>query len=320
MSRFRFIGLVTLGLVASTGFADDSEAENWLMRMAQALKNLSYQGTFVYLNGAHLESMRVVRVVDQRGEREHLVSLNGSRREILRNGHAVTRILPHARSVSTQRSAGQGSFPLALGESFNALLPYYGFRLGGWDRIAERKTRRVAVIPKDEYRYGYRLWLDAATAIPLRVALLNQQGRPLEQVMFTSFNLLDETSLPPKLPVMESSPAVREIREQPERTPETTTAWRVGKLPNGFALKEQREERIPGSSRQIQHLLFSDGLVSVSAYIEPMEKRRGLEGPSSRGSVSAYGRYQAGYQVTVVGEVPTVTVEQIARAIQVSER
>lgn len=307
--------LLALGLVASAASATEQNPESWLMRMAHALQRNSYEGTFVYLNGNHLESMRVIHTVDERGEREHLISLNGAEREIVRDGHAVTRILPHARSVFTRRSTHESSFPLVLGESFNSLQAHYGFHLGGSDRIAERKTQQVLVVPRDRLRYGYRLWLDDATAIPLKVALVNERGRPLEQVMFTQFKLIDGERLP-KFPTETPTPVVKKTPPAETAPGPADNQWQIGELPNGFQLREQGEEKVPGSPRSIHHLVFSDGLVSVSVYIESMDEQRGLSGASRRGSISAFGKYQSGLQVTVVGEVPPTTVEQIAHSIR----
>ena len=56
---------------------------------------------------------------------------------------------------------------------------------------------------------------------------------------------------------------------------------------------------------------------TVSLFIEPIEGKPALEGSQRIGAVTAFGREVGGYQVTVVGEVPTVTTRRIAESIAV---
>ena len=45
--------------------------------MIQATQTLNYEGTFVYVQGPHVEAMRVVHGGGPKGERQRLFSLNG---------------------------------------------------------------------------------------------------------------------------------------------------------------------------------------------------------------------------------------------------
>jgi len=66
-----------------------------------------------------------------------------------------------------------------------------------------------------------------------------------------------------------------------------------------------------------EHLVLSDGLASVSLYIEPAQASAGLSGASHRGAVSVFGRQHQGYQILVVGEVPELTARFIAEAVEI---
>jgi sigma-E factor negative regulatory protein RseB len=77
---------------------------------------------------------------------------------------------------------------------------------------------------------------------------------------------------------------------------------------------------MPGSTDPVSHLVFSDGLASVSVFVE-METKTTKETPdgeevteeSSRvGSSSVYSTMMGGRKVTAVGEVPPATVRSIA--------
>jgi sigma-E factor negative regulatory protein RseB len=70
---------------------------------------------------------------------------------------------------------------------------------------------------------------------------------------------------------------------------------------------------IAGSDAPVSHLVYSDGLASVSVFIEPRNPRAvPMEGLAKVGAAFAYSRDLDGHQVTAVGEVPAATVEAIA--------
>jgi len=64
-----------------------------------------------------------------------------------------------------------------------------------------------------------------------------------------------------------------------------------------------------------EHFVLSDGLASVSVYVES-DPQGGLEGDTRIGAIHAAGRRVAGHQVTVVGEVPLQTVEAVLAGIR----
>ncbi|MEA3277082.1 MAG: MucB/RseB C-terminal domain-containing protein, partial [Pseudomonadota bacterium] len=69
------------------------------------------------------------------------------------------------------------------------------------------------------------------------------------------------------------------------------------------------------SEQQVEHFVLSDGLASVSVYVEN-GSQEGLKGGSRIGAVHAAGGRAYGHQVTVVGEVPSGTVEAVLAGIR----
>jgi sigma-E factor negative regulatory protein RseB len=62
--------------------------------------------------------------------------------------------------------------------------------------------------------------------------------------------------------------------------------------------------------------VFSDGLASVSVFIEPHgSNSQPMHGLARVGAAYAYSRDLDGHQVTAVGEVPAATVEAIAASV-----
>src|SRR5204862_425456 len=73
-------------------------------------------------------------------------------------------------------------------ESANAA-SVYDIREVGRTRLNRRDTHIITVSPKDEYRYGYRLWIDDSTAMPLKTQLCDTHGHVIEQIVFASLTL-----------------------------------------------------------------------------------------------------------------------------------
>ena len=56
-------------------------------------------------------------------------------------------------------------------------------------RVTGRDTQVVVILPRDSYRYGYRLWADKESGLLLKADLIDQMGSTLEQLMFTQVNI-----------------------------------------------------------------------------------------------------------------------------------
>lgn len=270
---------------------EQASAKQWLERMSSALQKVSYQGVFVYRRDENMATMKVTHVADERGEHELLETLTGEpRREIRNTGHL-------------RQARPDGESPLADIEQF------YVLQMVGLDRAAGRFARLLNVEPKDEYRYGYRLWIDQETGLLLRSELIGKEQKILEQVIFTSLELLSAEQIPQAL-LDQTMP----IPEASAVTSLDGLEWIVEHLPPGFELLDHR---IKGDEQKIEHMVFSDGLASVSVFVEnKAAETESFLGVSNMGAVNAFGGSQDGYHVTVVGEVPQVTVMAIGKSIK----
>lgn len=305
-------------VVAATAGDTSHFAQALLSRMALAAKTLSYDGSFIYLRGNRVDSMRIIHRADEKGEIERLMSLTGPAREVIRDNDTVTCIFPENRAVMVERARQRQLFPATLVEPVERLVDYYDVGLKGQDRIAGRSTWVVSVQPKDRFRYGYELWIDTDSHLLLKSVLLDADGEELERMMFTQLEFPDH--IPDELlqPGIEGHGFVRfDSRSHTQRAiPEDQDRWEVSWLPVGFDLREREVASIAASHVPVEHLVYSDGLSIVSVFVERIERSVDkLEGPSSKGAVHAFGISQSGYQITVVGEVPAETVRQIAGAV-----
>ncbi|KGM06037.1 Sigma factor RpoE negative regulatory protein RseB precursor [Methylophaga thiooxydans] len=301
--------------------ANDKEAVQMLERMTEAAKNLTYEGVFAYQSGKTLQSIRIFHRADARGEVERLISLNGAAREVIRSNDMVTCINPEGKQVNVSRRPLGRGFPSDLPRRLNSATPYYEVGLGDTDRVAGRQAHELIIKPLDNYRYGYRLWVDIETGLLLKSELRNDQGEVLETFAFSSVSTsvhIPEHKLKPQM----NGEEMTWHRSEPEtpmdmaKMTNNVSQWRMQWLPEGFALVAQQTRLRASNGAAVEQRVYSDGLSSVSIFIEKIRARHDhLNGGSHVGAINAYGTIMHAHFVTVVGEVPAVTVEKIGNAI-----
>jgi sigma-E factor negative regulatory protein RseB len=322
MASLRATSLITALLaVVSTANAGDREARQWLERMSEALATRNYEGRFFHLRDSRRESMRIYHRVDKGKVTERLVSLDGSGREIIRNQSEVICYLPDRRTVLVEKRTDDSTLLAAVPAYNEELEAHYNIERGPFTKALGRRTQVINVTPRDQFRYGYRLWLDDETAMPLKSQLCDREGNVIEQILFAELNFRDRIpadSLKPSI----SGEGFRWIRQdaQPQLAAGQVGGWGVIRLPAGFRLTAWRIQLIAGSSVPVQHLVYSDGLASVSVFIEPSDPQAApMKGLAKVGAAFAFSRAMDGHQVTAVGEVPPVTLEAIAASVTKDE-
>jgi sigma-E factor negative regulatory protein RseB len=302
------------------GVAFSAEPKEWLARMNKALTTQNYVGVFTHVHGGRVETLRIIHRVRGRDVSERLLSLDGSGREFIREGDELVCYFPDRREVLVERRAPDGPLLGALPaiDEDNSLV--YEIRGGERQRLLGRDTRVVALQPRDQYRYGYRLWIDEKTSMPLKTQLCNQSGEVIEQIVFSTIDL------PERIPDSMFKPQVdastyRWVRADRRVASNSATAlWNAMRLPPGFRMATRSAQSMPGSSEPVAHLVFTDGIASVSVFVEPRKPdSKPTEGPSRVGSSSAFSTVVDGHQVTAVGEVPPTTVELIAKQVKASK-
>jgi sigma-E factor negative regulatory protein RseB len=314
-------GLVLLcGLwpAAQAGNISSEQVGEWLERLAKASRTLNYEGTFVYRHGEQLDAVHIIHKADQQGEHERIISLNGVAREVIRNNDQVACVIPETKAVVVDKNLPAARLP-SFPDDIKSIARYYDFEFEGYGRVAGRPVRQIMIHPRDNYRYGYRLWLDDAFELLLGSELLDGEGNPIEQVMFTDIRVMeniDEARLKPNIAGKEYKWLIDDENTQDSSSTEMP-GWRAENVPGGFELKQNVMQRLPEHTGMVNHLLYSDGLASVSVYIEPLPRNIDvLRGASQMGAVNAFGRVIDDYHVTAVGEVPAGTVKLISSSLQ----
>ena len=315
------IALGALGLLAQPALASQDDARGWLERMSEALATRNYVGLFTHTTSRQSETMRIVHRVGKSGSTERLVSLDGSGREIVRTPEEVHVYLPDRRVVLVEPRSDQGSLLKALPAPGPQLDVLYDMRVREGHKLLGREVRVIDIRPRDALRYGYRLWLDEETAMPLRSVVVDGLGRPVELIHFTQLEMprhIDAREVEPSIDAT-GFQWVRNARRMAD--PQVVaSSWRPLRLPPGFRLVASRVQTLPGVALPVQHLIFSDGFASISVFIEPGNPA-GPAPPesSSVGSANAFSTLVSGHVVTAVGEVPLETVRDVATSVVPAE-
>jgi sigma-E factor negative regulatory protein RseB len=301
--------------LAGAAAAQSPESLALLRRMQEATRNLSYTGTFVYQQGNRSETSRITRLAS--ADTERLEVLDGVPRELVRTKDSVRCYLPESKLVKLERRMDRAtpgrSFPSLLPEQLGSLAQHYEIALGEARRIGGYECRAVVLTPRDDLRYGYRLYADTASGMLLRAVTVDGAGRPIEEFTFTTLRIGNVT---PEM-VKPSHAASAWRVEDAEAVPAHLAGWRLSAELPGFQKVMELKRRM-GESKPVSQVVYSDGLAAVSVFIEPLRTAgaRAPIGLASMGAIHIYTREVANHMVTVVGEAPAVSVQRIANAVE----
>lgn len=312
MTLARALGVV-LAVTAGLAQAQSPETLGWLRKIHDATQKLSYSGTFVYQHGGRSETSRITRYVDASGDIERLEALDGQPREIVRTRDTVRCYLPDSRVVKVEKRTPDRSFPALLPEKITALARHYDISLGETRRIGGFDCQALVLTPRDNLRYGYKLYADVKSGILLKAVTLDAAGDPVEQFMFTQLAIGNVTR-----EMVQPSHAAGAWRvEDADAAPARLAGWGLTAELPGFRKVIELKRRM-GESKPVGQLVYSDGLAAVSVFIEPLEGRRDpvRTGLASMGAIHIYTREVANHMVTVVGDTPAASVQRIANAVE----
>jgi sigma-E factor negative regulatory protein RseB len=312
-------GCAALFLNSGARAADD-DPRAWLARTDQALATLNYEGVFVHEHGGETETLRVIHRFGNDGVSERLLSMDGSGREFIRRGTQLTCYLPDKRTVLVEKSNDAGLLLASLPRLDAVSSNQYQISELSRTRTSGRPVRVINITPMDEMRYGYRVWVDEATAMPLKTQLRNRSGEVLEQLVFTDLRLpahIADNQLQPAVDARSYRWIHQDADGNGAEVAALSVSWQAGALPPGFRMTTSARQMLPGGP--VEHLVFTDGMASVSVFVEVSRdpnKDPVHDDAASLGSSSAYSTSAQGYRVTAVGEVPPDTVRAIALSIR----
>ncbi len=326
MTRAARAALAALLMVSGLGqptfaqhFANSStEALNWLQKIAAAPRQYNYIGTFVYSFDNHIETSRIIHMVDDAGEHEKSEVLDGAPREIIRNNDEMRCYLPESKTVVTEKRWLQTVFPSLLPQPLSNLDESYIVKKGGRERISDYASQIIELEPRDNKRYGHKWWVDPHTGLLLKAVVMDKD-RVVEQFVFTELKIGGEIDKE----LLKSKYSAKAAEWHTTNLVSSTMGsgklgWQVKDPPQGFKKVIEMKRNLSGKASPISHIALSDGLAAVSVFIEPVSKNSPppIEGLyPNQGAINIYTRTVADNIVTTVCEVPPATVMQIGNSV-----
>jgi sigma-E factor negative regulatory protein RseB len=316
-------------LVAFSAFADttDLPAEKrdalaWLKKIQSAAQKLNYSGTFVYQQGNQMRTSRITHLAEGKNEVEKLEILDGKPREYIRNNDEVICYVPEARTQQVEKHVAQEMFPAMLAANPADIAELYEVRKEDGGRVAGHDCQAIVLEPKDNLRYGYKLWSEKSTGLLLRAQTMNEKHEVVEQISFTQVAIgnIDRNRAKTSFPNTSGWRV-----ENTSMSPANLPGWTVKFLPPGFKKIREVKRVVPNvpatggggqnAQREVSQMVFSDGLAAISVFIEPGSQSR-TEGSLQQGAMHIIGRRYGDFWLTIVGEVPAGALRQVANSIE----
>ncbi|SQD79020.1 MucB/RseB C-terminal domain-containing protein [Moritella yayanosii] len=289
-----------------------------LDNMKTAFKQLNYDLSYVEIERGRITPMRYSHGMIDDVSVGHLLSLNGNPREYLRRGDITSFFEAEQPGYSLSSAAIPGllfnlmATELTLDDSL-----YQAIYVGGKSRVTGRLSQVVRVVPNDKYRFGYLIWIDVTTNLPLRIDMIKDSGEVVFQVMAISlYQFPDVTPWLEQLNSVKLPPVLSAVQTQALLPEPTKSEWKAAWMPDGFKQIVSNKHQIVGIGQTIDYMQFSDGLVDISIYVNTDAKAGSLsQGLGVSGQISLQSKITDDIEIVVVGEVPSMTAKKIADAV-----
>jgi sigma-E factor negative regulatory protein RseB len=297
---------------------------DWLMRMHEASKKRSYIGTFVVSSGGAMSSAKIWHVCEGDQQMERVETLTGAPRSIFRHNDQVVTFMPDHKVVRSEKRESLGMFPQLLQSTDNRIADYYKVRQEGTERVAGVEADIVLLAPKDNMRFGYRVWTEQKKGLVVKLQTLDTDGKVLEQAAFSELQLDAPVKMDKLLQMMGKVDGYRVEKPVLTKTTASAEGWLLKAPVAGFkpmsCYKRPATALAPAGTAAGEEPLqwiFSDGLASVSIFVEPFDRQRhGQESSLSMGATQTITRQLDAYWVTVMGEVPMGTLKLFAGGLE----
>lgn len=315
-----FFGLVGVRCAYAQEFAlaepePPQTAKAWLMRAQKAASSKNYQGVLVISGGGSVNSSRVVHF-SQRGQQyERVEALDGEPRSMWRHNDLVQTVWPSSKVALVEQRDPRASFPALLSAGGNRVLEWYELRPLGHDRVAGYDADVLLLKARDTLRFSQRLWAEKNTGLLLRSEIINTNGRPLESVAFSELTIGIKPQPEQVLDGLKDLKGFRVLHRTSVPATLEGEGWVLNALPPGFhevnCAKRSLDPLSAKSTATVLQAIFTDGLTHVSVFIEPFDPaRHSIDTSAVVGATHTLIVHKNGAQITVMGDVPPVTLER----------
>lgn len=298
-------------------------ASDWdmLRKAAQAGQRLSLSGVYLHQIGRReQETFRIYRVEQGGQVLERRESLDGPPREIIRKGSELTSYAPDKSSLLAARASASRLFPAVLPENIGMLSASYALDVQGKDRYAGIDCRWYRLRGLDKLHYNQSFCIDPVSGLPLKMIVATPGGNIVEQYTFSSVDLKPPRNKAVFKPRYSLGYTQHSEVQPAAALPTTASPPRIAVkgLPNGFRLLKAIERMLPGQQQPAHHLIYGDGLVMLSLFIEPKNKSHQPRAASVQGTLSMASVPYGNYWLTMVGDMPGSSLNELLKGIKVT--
>lgn len=304
--------------------------DDWQLfqKVTEAGRQQSISGTYLHQMKDTLETFRIVRLGAASSVQERRVALDGPPREIVRNGEQLTCYAPDKKSLLAAKISAMRLFPALMSDDVADISQSYTLRKLGPDRVAQRDCNWLEVRARDQQRYTERICVDQTTALPLKMMTLTPRSNEVvEQYTFTAIDLSPPRDKSQLKPQYKLSNQLRGPVQPQSAADGNAGRSEIGGLPSGFKLVRSVQRTMPGGSnaQPVHHMVYSDGLVMLSLFVEPMPadipaSMRKVQSMNLHGAINMATNSQGEQMLTLVGDMPEATLANLARSVRIVSR
>ena len=312
----RILPALALGFAFSTQASNTSDPLSWLTRATQASRQASYEGVYVHTNGDRTSTVRISHANSGGEEYERIEPLDGASMEIVRRNEEMFCRFPDAKTVRLDPRITNRFFPAILAASAETIAASYEVKLGKTERVLGYECQWIRLEPRDQLRFSQRLCSETSSGLIVRAKALNGLRQVIEQYTFTELRIGPQANRADLKSIFKASS--RQWLTDGQARDETTnvdTGWAVAKPPAGFQKIAELKRTLPGRDKPVSQIVLTDGVASLSVFVEPAGTSRFAETANEDGTTAFYTRPMGDHMVTVLGEVPLATAQLVARNV-----
>ena len=303
--------LLLASLFSFSAFAEDVSTKSALEKMAKAVNNLNYEIAFVQTSPSNMDSFRYRHIKRDNKTYAQLVTLDGEQQEIIQRDNLVSYFQPNSRAFTLNSGSIVDALPAIIRSNFDKLAENYDFISLGKNRVAGRYVDTIRIVPKDDFRYQYLVFVDEENGLLLRGDMLDRDGKLLDQFRVVTLyiddslkgltNYLNKVSMPPLL--NESQGTV------------TALNWSPSWVPQGFEPVRHSQDMFDGEI--IDSSLFSDGLFTFTLYVTKAQSQQPNQDQTwKQGEYTLYSEVIGDKEITFIGQLPIATAKRIVQEVK----
>lgn len=295
-----------------------ADIDDWLVQVQEATRGRSYAGTLVVTVGQDMAVSKVWHVCDRTTQVERVDTLSGTPKTTVRRNAQVISFWPEKKVAYTEQRESLGLLSTRLRTNGQSLQTLYRLQPMGTQRVAGHEARVMEIVAKDQARWSYRVWTEVKTGLVIKMQTLDAQGQILEQVAYSDLQMDAPITMAELLQRMQQTEGYTVVQKPLKKTIATPFGQRVPASVLGFqplSCYQRDEADVAGRKDRIQ-CVFSDGLATVSVFVEPARAGLTLAAPqAAAGATHAISQVVGTHWVSAMGEVPPQTLQRLTQAL-----